>query len=66
MREICTYGSTRGLQVKVACDPVHSSRVRRNVLGLGGFFHLRSTLLVNANNFILCLIFLRRYAGLRT
>ena len=47
MREICTYGSTRGLQVKVACDPVHSSRVRRNVLGLGGFFHLRSTLLVN-------------------
>ena len=47
MREICTYGSTRGLQLKVACDPVHSSRVRRNVLGLGGFFHLRSTLLVN-------------------
>jgi len=46
MREICTYGSTRGLQLKVACDPVHSSRVRRNVLGLGGFFHLRSTLLV--------------------
>ena len=45
MREICTYGSTRGLQLKVACDPVHSSRVRRNVLGLGGFFHLRSTLL---------------------
>jgi len=49
MREICTYGSTRGLQVKVACDPVHSSRVRRNVLGLGGFFHLRSTLLVRRN-----------------
>ena len=64
MREICTYGSTRGLQLKVACDPVHSSRVRRNVLGLGGFFHLRPTLLVNANNFILCLIFLRRYTGI--
>ena len=56
MREICTYGSTRGLQVKVACDPVRSSRVRRNVLDHGCFFHLRSTLLVKVNNFLLSLI----------
>ena len=47
MREIRSYGSTRGLQVKVACDPVRSSRVRRNVLDHGCFFHLRSTLPVN-------------------
>lgn len=45
MREIRSYGSTRGLQVKGACDPVRSSRVRRNVLDHGCFFHLRSTLL---------------------
>ena len=48
MREIRSYGSTRGLQVKVACDPVRSSRVRRNVLDHRSFFHLRSTLPVKA------------------
>lgn len=47
MREIRTYGSTRGLQRKSTHDPVRGSRVRRNVLGLGGFSHLRSTLLAN-------------------
>ncbi len=47
MREIRSYGSTRGRQVKVVCDPVRSSRVRRHVLDHGCYFHLRSTLLVD-------------------
>ena len=53
MREIRSYGSTRGLQATGACDPVRSSRVRRNVLDHGCFFHLRSTLLSRMSPLIL-------------